>query len=116
MKIVCTSQGTDANARIDPRFGRTQYFVVYDTDTGEYSAADNAAGETAAHGAGTQTAQRLFEIQPDVLITGNGPGDKARRLVQKMSVKVYTGAANMTVQEALEAYTRGRLHPLSGGD
>ena len=32
MKIAFTAKGTDWDAEIDPRFGRTQYIIIYDDE------------------------------------------------------------------------------------
>ncbi|HDP68544.1 MAG TPA: dinitrogenase iron-molybdenum cofactor biosynthesis protein [Candidatus Marinimicrobia bacterium] len=109
MKIVFTSKGTDWESRIDPRFGRTDYFFVLNDDTKEVSTFDNRAIADTAHGAGPQTAQKLFELKPDVLITGNGPGGNAARVLAQSGVKIYVGAGEMTVKEAYDAYNNGSL-------
>jgi len=109
MKIVFTSKGTEWVSAIDPRFGRTDYFFVYNKDSDEISTVDNRAIVETAHGAGPQTAQKLFELKPDVLITGNGPGGNAARVLAQGNIKIYVGAGEMTVKEAYEAYQKGEL-------
>ena len=32
MKIAFTTKGTDWDSEMDPRFGRTEYFVIYDEE------------------------------------------------------------------------------------
>ena len=47
MTIAVTAQGRDLSAPIDPRFGRAKFFVIVDTETGEFSTAVvGAPGET----------------------------------------------------------------------
>ena len=41
MKVAITSQGPDMTSMVDLRFGRAKYFIVVDTETGEFSAHDN---------------------------------------------------------------------------
>jgi hypothetical protein len=53
MKIVITSEGTSLESSVDPRFGRAKHFLLMDTDTGEFSAHDNAQNLNATQGAGT---------------------------------------------------------------
>lgn len=109
MTIVLTSQGTDRGSRIDPRFGRARYLLVYHEDGDRFEVVDNIAGVEASHGAGPQTAQRVAQVQAEVVITGNGPGGKAAAVLQAAGVRVCVGAGEMTVDEALAAYRRGEL-------
>lgn len=109
MKIVFTSKGTEWESQIDPRFGRTDYFFIYNEDKDEMSTVDNRAIAETAHGAGPQTAQKLFELKPDVLITGNGPGGNAARVLAQGNIKIYVGAGDMSVKDAYEAYKKGEL-------
>ena len=109
MKIVFTAKGTDMNAAMDPRFGRTEYFVIFDEDTKNVESFDNRAIEGEAHGAGPKTAQKLVEYEAGVLITGNGPGGNAATALKTTGIEVYVGAGDMTVKEAYEAYKAGSL-------
>ncbi|MCK5171355.1 MAG: NifB/NifX family molybdenum-iron cluster-binding protein, partial [Bacteroidales bacterium] len=102
--IAFTTKGTDWDSKMDPRFGRTEHFLVFDEITKEFSSFDNRAIADVAHGAGPKTAQKLFEMHPDVLITGNGPGGNAAAALQQADLKIFTGAGQMTVKEAYEAY------------
>lgn len=109
MKIAFTAKGTEWDSPIDPRFGRTDFIVLYDETSGALTSVDNREVEDVAHGAGPETAQKLFDLAPDVLITGNGPGGNAAAVLQRAKLKIYVGAANMTVKEAYEAYQKGEL-------
>ncbi len=109
MKIVFTTKGTDWASEMDARFGRTQYFIVYNDETDKLTSIDNSEADKEAHGAGTQTAQKIFELSPDVLITGNGPGDNAKKVLTRANIKIFTGAGDMTVKEAYEAYKNNKL-------
>ena len=112
MKIAFTAAGKDWDAMIDPRFGRTEYIVIYDDATEELSVIDNSAVKNEAHGAGTATSQKIFELNPDVLITGNGPGDNAAKALEQMNMKIFVGAQDLTLKEALEQYKSGSLREL----
>ncbi len=109
MKIVFTAKGTDMDAAMDPRFGRTEYFVILDKETKSVESYDNRAIEGEAHGAGPKTAQKLAEYGAEVLITGNGPGGNAATVLKTTGTEVYVGAGEMTVIEAYEAYKAGSL-------
>ena len=112
MKIALTARGTEWDSMMDPRFGRTEFILIYDDEKKELSHYDNRAIESMAHGAGPQTAQKLFELGPDILLTGNGPGGNAAAVLKTSRVKVFVGAGDMTVKEALDAYKKGLLTSL----
>ena len=112
MKIAFTAAGKDWDAMIDPRFGRTEYIVVYDESNEELSVIDNSAVKNEAHGAGTATSQKIFELNPDVLITGNGPGENAANALKLMKMKIFVGAQDLTLRQAFEQYKEGSLKKL----
>ena len=56
-----------------------------------------------------KTAQKLFELEPEVLITGNGPGGNAATVLNEAKIKIYIGAGNGTVKEAYENFKNGEL-------
>jgi predicted Fe-Mo cluster-binding NifX family protein len=109
MKIAFTTKGTEWDSMIDSRFGRADYLLIYDEDKDEFTHYDNRDIANEAHGAGPKTSQKLFELSPDILITGNGPGGNAAMVLEKASVKIFTGAGEMTVKEALSAYKNNSL-------
>lgn len=109
MKIVFTAKGSDMAAAMDPRFGRTEYFVIFDEESKSVESYDNRAIEKEAHGAGPKTAQKLSEYGVQVLITGNGPGGNAAAVLNTLGLEIYVGAGNMSVQEAYDTYKAGNL-------
>ena len=114
MKLIFTTKGTTWDSAMDPRFGRTEFFFVYDEESAEIQTFDNAAMGEQAHGAGPKTAQKMAEFSPNVLITGNGPGGNASTVLQTTETEIYVGAGEMTVKEAYEAYQQGNLQKLPG--
>ena len=112
MKLIFTTKGPEWESPMDPRFGRTQFFFVYDEESAEIQTYDNSAIENEAHGAGPKTAQKLAEFGAEVLITGNGPGGNAATVLQATGTEIYVGAGEMTVKEAYEAYRTGNLKKL----
>ena len=109
MKILFTSRGDSWDSEIDPRFGRTEFFFIYDDDSEEVQTYDNRDIANQAHGAGPRTAQKMADYKVDVMVTGNGPGGNAAAVVEKMGVKVYAGAGGMTVKEAYQSFRDGKL-------
>jgi predicted Fe-Mo cluster-binding NifX family protein len=114
MKIAVTSQGTEKNSPLDPRFGRTKYFVVYDTDTLTYSAHDNVRNLSAAQGAGIQSAGTIDRLGCKAVVTGHC-GPKAFAALTKAGIAVYA-AASGTVYEAVESFNQGALKKIETAD
>ena len=109
MKLAFTAKGTDWDSQMDPRFGRTEFILVYDEEKESFESFDNRDIENDAHGAGPKTSQKLFELGAQVLITGNGPGGNAATVLEKAGVKSYIGAGEMSVKQAYEAYKNNKL-------
>ena len=109
MKIAFTTKGTEWDSQMDSRFGRTEFFLIYDEENDSFDYFDNRAVENDAHGAGPKTAQKLFDLKAEILITGNGPGGNASTVLEKAGVKTYTGAGEMTVKEAYKAFKNNSL-------
>ncbi|NLF72578.1 MAG: dinitrogenase iron-molybdenum cofactor biosynthesis protein [Candidatus Anammoximicrobium sp.] len=109
MKVVVTAQDSSLDSPVDPRFGRARYFLLVDTDTGEFTAHDNMQNLNAAQGAGIQSAQTVVRLGAQALLSGN-VGPKAFATLQAGQVAVYPGAAG-TVRQALEELRSGRLQP-----
>ncbi|MCK5741431.1 MAG: dinitrogenase iron-molybdenum cofactor biosynthesis protein [Chlorobi bacterium] len=109
MRIAFTTKTTDENSEIDARFGRANFFMIYDDDADKYEVIENKEAVEMGHGAGPKAAQTLFVNNPDVVITGNGPGGNAASIFTRKGIKVYIGAAEMTIKQAYEAYKNNEL-------
>ena len=111
MKVAVTSQGADLDSQTDPRFGRAPYFIVVDTETGEFSAHDNSQNLNAVQGAGIQAGRNVVELGVEAVITGN-IGPKAFATLEAAGVKIHIGATG-SVAEALEKFKAGELESVS---
>ena len=114
MKIAISSEGTSLESPVDPRFGRAKHFVLVDTDTGEFSAHDNAQNLNAPQGAGIQAAQTVARLDAKAVLTGH-VGPKAFTTLHAANVAVYTGTSG-TVKEAIDQFKSGRLIPTTKAD
>jgi predicted Fe-Mo cluster-binding NifX family protein len=110
MKIAFTAKGQDWDSQIDPRFGRTDFIFIYDQKKDETEVHDNREIANVAHGAGPQTAQKFADLNPDILITGNGPGGNAARALKPIDMEIYAGANGMTLKQAYQAYKDDKLN------
>ncbi|MBN2131387.1 MAG: NifB/NifX family molybdenum-iron cluster-binding protein [Sedimentisphaerales bacterium] len=109
MKIAVTAQGNELESPVDPRFGRAKYFVVVDTETGEFTAVDNTQNLNAAQGAGIQAGRNVVELDVQAVLTGH-VGPKAFATLLAGGVQVYPGATG-TVAQAIEQFKSGALTP-----
>ena len=107
MKVAVTSQGKALDAPVDPRFGRAAYILIVDTDENTIEVLDNSENVNAFKGAGIQAAASVADKGAEVLLTGYC-GPKAFQTLEAAGVKVVNDATG-TVQEALEAFKKGKL-------
>ncbi len=110
MIIAITSKGKTLDAEVDPRFGRAQYLILFDTEKGTFSIIDNEKNLDTARGAGIQAGQSVINAGASVLITGNC-GPKAFRTLTAASVGIYL-FADGTVKHAVQAFEAGSLSPV----
>lgn len=107
MKIAVTSMGTDLNSDVDPRFGRTQYFLVVDSETLDFTVVENTQSLNLPQGAGIQSSKTVVDAGAEVVITGNC-GPKAFKALNEAGVKIsveFTGR----VIEAVQKFKNGML-------
>lgn len=109
MKFVITAKGNSWESPVDARFGRAQYFFIFDEAEDTVQVVNNTDINSVEHGAGPKTAGAIASLSADVLITGNGPGNNAASVLQKTGIEIYTGAGSMSVREAYSAYKSGSL-------
>jgi len=114
MKVVVTAQGNTLQSPVDPRFGRARYFLLVDTDTGQFTVHDNTQNLNVPQGAGIQSAQTVSRLGAEAVLTGH-VGPKAFATLQAAGITVYTGASG-TVEEAIEQLKAGRLSGASKPD
>ncbi len=114
MKVAVTSLGESLESPVDQRFGRTRFFILYDVDTGAWTAHDNKQNLQAAQGAGIQAAQQAVKLGAEAVITGHC-GPKAFITLSAATIPVYQEASG-SVQDALDAYCAGSLKKVSQAD
>ena len=114
MKIAITAQGEQMQSPVDPRFGRAKWFIVIDTETGNFEARDNKKNFDAAQGAGIQAGRNAAELGVEAVVTGN-VGPKAFTTLNAAGIRVYTGAEG-TVQDALDKFKTGALASAQGAN
>ncbi|WP_321532997.1 NifB/NifX family molybdenum-iron cluster-binding protein [uncultured Desulfuromonas sp.] len=109
MKIAFSTQGTDLNALVDTRFGRSERFVIVDTEQESFEVIENTQNRQSAQGAGIQSATRLIQNNVNAVITGQC-GPKAFTLLNRSDITVYP-TPPIVISEALEKLKNGQLSP-----
>ncbi len=104
MKIAISATGLTLDADVDPRFGRCQYFIIADTETGSFEALENSSA-SAGGGAGIATAQEIVKKGVEAVLTGNC-GPNAHGVLASAGVKIITGVSGK-VKDAIAAYKSG---------
>ena len=107
MKIAISACGDSMSAKTHALFGRCDYFIIADTETGESTALKNKSAE-ASTGAGTACAQELFTIGVRAVVSGK-VGPNAYEVLKAAGVTMYSAPAGISVQEALEKFKAGSL-------
>jgi len=108
MKIVFTAKGNSWDSMIDERFGRSEKFVVFDDEANTLEEIDNNT-ESMEHGAGLQAVKKIIDSGANIVITGNGAGQKVLDVLKMSDIKFYVGAKNMSLKEAYEKFKNGEL-------
>jgi predicted Fe-Mo cluster-binding NifX family protein len=106
-KIVVSATGKTLEAEVEPRFGRTPYFVLIDPETLEYEAVANRQNLEAAQGAGIQAASLVAQYHPEALLTGYC-GPKAYHVLLAAGIPVFLHVSGL-VGEVVEQYRQGNL-------
>jgi len=94
MLVCITAQGDSLDSEVDPRFGRCNYFIFYDTETKKYEVVPNRWKE-AMGGAGTQAAQFVLEKGAKKVITGN-IGPRAEAIFKLANIEVVQASGKVS--------------------
>uniref|UniRef100_A9A6I3 Dinitrogenase iron-molybdenum cofactor biosynthesis protein n=1 Tax=Methanococcus maripaludis (strain C6 / ATCC BAA-1332) TaxID=444158 RepID=A9A6I3_METM6 len=110
MKLCITSTGNTLESTFEQRFGRSPYFIIYDTDSKEFSVIENKNGES-AHGAGIGSAQLVISHNIDAVISGN-MGPNAKQVLDGENIKTYKGTGS-TVFENIQLFEKNELSEIT---
>ncbi|MBW1926336.1 MAG: NifB/NifX family molybdenum-iron cluster-binding protein [Deltaproteobacteria bacterium] len=108
MKLAISATGKDLDSMIDPSFGRANYFVIVDSESGNIvKVIDNTAAQDAAGGAGINAATIVAGSGAQTVLTGQ-VGPNAFEVLQADGIKVISNVSG-TVREAVEQYRKGTI-------
>ena len=105
MKICITASNDSVDSQINSRFGRCDYFIIWDSVSNTTEAIANP-NVNAGSGAGIQSAQMVADQRASIVITGE-VGPKAEKVLKAAKINIITGISG-TVKEAIEKYKTAR--------
>ncbi|MFO7617813.1 MAG: NifB/NifX family molybdenum-iron cluster-binding protein [Bacteroidales bacterium] len=86
MKAVITSTGNRLESRLDLRFGRCEYFVVYDNGSGTIEFIPNP-NKDLEEGAGPASVELVASRNPDLIVSGEF-GAKIKNLLDSLKIQL----------------------------
>jgi predicted Fe-Mo cluster-binding NifX family protein len=111
MRIAISSTGEALDSEVDPRFGRSEYFILVELETMQVETIRNPNLQSST-GAGIGTAQLICDKGVGVVLTGR-IGPKADQALSAAGVRMVTGVSGK-VRDAVEQYKAGKFS--SGAD
>ena len=106
MKIGIPVDENAVDTGICMSFGRTPWFLIYDTETKEKNYINNEAAASQG-GAGIKAAQALIDNKVEVALLPRC-GQNAAEVFQAAGIKIYK-TKNSVVAENIEAFLEGKL-------
>jgi len=101
MKIAITSEGNNHEAKLDSRFGRCSYFVIYDTETKISEFLPNLNKES-IEGAGPASAQFVASKGIQKVVSGEF-GFKVKSIFESLQIQLVTlSDTKKTIAEIIE--------------
>jgi predicted Fe-Mo cluster-binding NifX family protein len=98
------------NGNISSHFGRTEFFLIFNTENEEKSFINNDA-INAQGGAGIKAAQILVDSHVDILLSPR-LGKNAFEVIDAANIKIYESQGNSIV-ENINSLKAGNLSPLN---
>ncbi|MDD4149477.1 MAG: NifB/NifX family molybdenum-iron cluster-binding protein [Bacteroidales bacterium] len=86
MKVAITSTGDNLESKIDPRFGRCAFFVIYDTETKSTEFLLNP-NKNASNGAGPASVQMVADKGAKKIVSGEF-GMKIKSMLDGLEIQM----------------------------
>ncbi|MDK2829419.1 NifB/NifX family molybdenum-iron cluster-binding protein [Clostridium butyricum] len=109
MKIAISAKGKITDDSFDTRFGRCEYFQIYDTEVKATKIVNNK-GIEASGGAGIAAANLLIDESVDVVITGS-LGPNAFEIIENAEIKAYK-CDSTSIAVAIDKYNNNELEEI----
>ncbi|WP_027398334.1 NifB/NifX family molybdenum-iron cluster-binding protein [Anaerovorax odorimutans] len=109
MKIAIPVDENNEETKVCISFGRTPYFLIYDTDSKEKTYLNNSAAASQG-GAGIKTSQVLVDNDINAIITPRC-GDNAAEVLKAANIKIYK-TKNDSVDDNINSFLENNLSSL----
>lgn len=106
MKIAIPVNEKTTESGVCNSFGRTPYFLIYDTGTKEGVYLENS-GASSQGGAGIRAAQTVVDSKVDVLLTPRC-GENAAEVIKGANIKIYK-TINDSIKYNIASLEEGKL-------
>ena len=106
MKIAMPVDDKSMEASVCISFGRTPYFLVYDTVSKESIFLDNSAAASQG-GAGIKAAQTIVDNNVSALLTPRC-GENAAEVIKAANIKIYK-TMNDSIKDNINAFIEGKI-------
>ncbi|HSR03953.1 MAG TPA: NifB/NifX family molybdenum-iron cluster-binding protein [Proteiniclasticum sp.] len=106
MKIAIPVDEKSIESSVCASFGRTPYFLIYDTDNSESLFIDNSAAESAG-GAGIKAAQIIVDNKAHILLTPRC-GENAADVLKASDIVIYK-TQTVSAKDNISAYISEKL-------
>lgn len=110
MKIAIPVEDKTISSKICISFGRTPYFLIYDTETDKGEFFNNSAA-TSSGGAGIKAAQAIVDARANAVLTPRC-GENAAEVLKAANIKLFKTMGDV-VADNIKAYKEGTLSPLT---
>jgi predicted Fe-Mo cluster-binding NifX family protein len=109
MKLAMPVSKKELSSDVCQSFGRTPYFLVYDTEMQSSRFIDNGAAASQG-GAGIKAAQSIADSGADVLLTPRC-GENAAEVIRAADIKIYKTVSGSALDN-INAFIDGKLTAL----
>ena len=110
MKVAITSTGAYLDDKTHDMFGRCDYFLIVDSESGETKAVKNEFASSAT-GAGTACAQIIFDEGAKTVISGK-VGPNAYEVLKQGGIEIFLCPPGLVVRDALTKFKEGNLRKM----
>ncbi len=107
MRVAVSTRKPSPDAPVEPHFGHSPWFMIYDTDREARDAIENDPGPPGVKGAGIRTAENIRGVGVQAVISGR-LGPHPLNMLRRAGIEVCQ-ASGISAAAAVEMFQRGAL-------